>query len=639
MTGLVWIALALPLAGAAVLAVLGTRLPARGAGWLASLVMLAAFVCSAIATIMLASRPHEERAVVQTAWTWLTAGGLQVGLDLWFDELTAVMLLVVTGIGFLIHVYSIGYMKGDEQERRFFAYLNLFVFSMLLLVVAGDLVLLLAGWGLVGLSSYLLIGYWHQKPSAVKAAKKAFVMNAIGDVGLALGIFLLFVELGTTAYRGIFASVAQLDTWTATVACLLLLVGALAKSAQLPLHTWLPDAMEGPTPVSALIHAATMVTAGVYLIARMNPLFHEAPFALETVVVIGVLGLLMAGAIALVQTDIKRIIAFSTMSQIAYMFVGVGLGAYWAGIFHLFTHAFFKALLFMGAGLVIHALHGEQDVRNMGGLRRVMPKTYFCMLIGALALVGIFPLSGGFSKDAILSSALEVGTPLAWIAYIAGLAGALLTGIYTFRLMFLVFHRRMTPYAEAVAPKAVQHHGEGPSSMLWPVYILTVGAAFAGLLQIPGLTHVFLDWLEPIAPSGMVEPSALQEWITTLIAVTIGTVGIAIAGHLYLRENDATERMRLGGGRLVGHALERRLYWDDLYAVVFERPAQWLAAFLRRGVDQPAAGWLPTDGVGTFSAFLGRSFNAIENGVVRSYALVLVLGVAALLLFVLVRAA
>ncbi|MFM9125071.1 MAG: proton-conducting transporter membrane subunit, partial [Actinomycetota bacterium] len=296
MTGLVWTALALPLAGAVVLAVLGTRLPARGAGWLASLVMLAAFVCSAIATIMLASRPHEERAVVQTAWTWLTAGSFQVGLDIWFDELTAVMLLVVTGIGFLIHVYSIGYMKGDEQERRFFAYLNLFVFSMLLLVVSGDLVLLLAGWGLVGLSSYLLIGFWHQKPSAIKAAKKAFVMNAIGDVGLALGIFLLFIELGTTAYTGVFAGAGSLDSWTATIAALLLLVGAVAKSAQLPLHTWLPDAMEGPTPVSALIHAATMVTAGVYLIARMNPLFHAAPYALETIVVIGVLGLLMAGA-------------------------------------------------------------------------------------------------------------------------------------------------------------------------------------------------------------------------------------------------------------------------------------------------------------------------------------------------------
>jgi NADH-quinone oxidoreductase subunit L len=394
--------------------------------------------------------------------------------------------------------------------------------------------------------------------------------------------------------------------------------------------------MEGPTPVSALIHAATMVTAGVYLVARMNPLFAEAPFALETVVVIGVIGLLMAGAIAIVQTDIKRIIAFSTMSQIAYMFVGVGLGAYWAGIFHLFTHAFFKALLFMGAGLVIHALHGEQDVRNMGGLRKLMPKTYFCMLIGALALVGIFPLSGGFSKDAILSSALHEATPLAWIAYIGGLVGALLTGIYTFRLMYLVFHRRMTPYAERVAPKAVAHHGEGPRSMLWPVYILTVGAAVAGLAQFPGITYVFSDWLAPIAPGGMVKPTVAEEWITTGVAVTLGLIGIAIAAHLYRRESDATDRIRLGRGRLIDHALERRLYWDDLYEVAFERPVRWLASFLRRGIDRPAFQW-PLDGVGSLSAFVGRSLGVVENGIVRSYALVLALGVGLLLLLLLVR--
>ncbi len=639
MTELVWISLALPLAGFLALLVLGTRLPARGAGWIGSLVMLAAFVAAAAATIMLAGKPEEQRQVSQVAWTWLQAGNFSVGLDIWFDELTAVMLLVVTGIGFLIHVFSVGYMQGDGQYRRFFAYLNLFVFSMLMLVVSGNLVLLLVGWGLVGLSSYLLIGFWHEKASAVKAAKKAFVMNAIGDVGIAVGAFLLFVELGTLTYGGMFARAAELDTATATIACLLLLVGAVAKSAQLPLHTWLPDAMEGPTPVSALIHAATMVTAGVYLIARFNPLFAEAPYALDTVIVIGVLGLLMAGAIAVVQTDIKRIIAFSTMSQIAYMFVGVGLSAYWAGIFHLFTHAFFKALLFMGAGLVIHALHGEQDIRNMGGLKRVMPKTWFCMLIGALALVGIFPFSGGFSKDAILSSALHVGTPLAWVAYIAGLVGALLTGIYTFRLMFLVFHGRMSPYAEKVAPHAVEHHGEGPRTMLWPVYILTIGAAVTGLLQIPGVTHVFFDWLDPIAPGGMVEPSAPQEWLTTGIAVTLGLVGIAIAAHLYLRGSAATDQIRLGRGRLIAHALERRVYWDDLYEVVFERPAAWAAAFLRRDVDGPAARWLPLDGAGTLTAFLGRTFNVVENGVVRSYALVFALGVGGLLLYLLVRGA
>ena len=369
MTELVWITLALPLVGVALFTIFGNKLPSRGAGLLASLIMLAAFFAAAAAFILLANEPEGHRQVSQTAWTWLSAGDFRVGFDIWYDELTALMLLIVTGVGFLIHVFSIGYMKGDTQERRFFAYMNMFVFSMLVLVVSGNLVELLIGWGLVGLSSYLLIGFWHHKTSAVKAAKKAFIMNAIGDVGLAVGIFLLFVDLGTVSYSGVFASADKLSETQASIACLLLLVGALAKSAQIPLHTWLPDAMEGPTPVSALIHAATMVTAGVYLIARMNPLFFYAPKVLDLIVIIGVIGLLMAGAIAIVQTDIKRIIAFSTMSQIAYMFVGVGLSAYWAGIFHLLTHAFFKALLFMGAGLVIHALNGEQDTRNMGGLR------------------------------------------------------------------------------------------------------------------------------------------------------------------------------------------------------------------------------------------------------------------------------
>jgi len=637
MTELVWITLALPIVGVVVLTLLGMKLPAKGAGWFASLIMLAAFGCAAVATVILASRPEEQRQVVQVAWTWLSAGNFSVGLDLWFDELTAVMLLIITGVGFLIHVYSIGYMKDDPQSRRFMAYLNLFVFSMLLLVLSANLVLLLAGWGLVGLSSYLLIGFWHNKPKAIKAAKKAFIMNAIGDVGIAIGAFLLFVDLGTLTYTGIFTGAASLSETQASIACLLLLVGAVAKSAQLPLHTWLPDAMEGPTPISALIHAATMVTAGVYLIARFNPLFHQAPKVLDLVVLIGVAGLLMAGLIALVQTDIKRIIAFSTMSQIAYMFVGVGLMSYWSGVFHLFTHAFFKALLFLGAGLVIHALHGEQDIRNMGGLRKQLPKVYFCMMIGALALSGIFPFSGGFSKDAILSSALSVDTPIGWIAYIGGLIGALLTGIYTFRLMFMVFHRRMSPYAENVIPESVKHHGEGPSTMLWPVYILSIGAAFAGLLQIPGLTHVFSSWLEPISPYGMVEATASQDWITTLIGSGVGLIGIAIAYHLYARENDAPELIRNGHARLIHRALERRLYWDDLYEWTFERPLQWASGFLNRDVDSPAFHWAPLDGLGQLSAFFGRSFTIIENGIVRMYALVIALGIGAVILFLLVR--
>jgi len=635
---LVWLTLALPLAGTVFLAVLGTRLSMRAAGVIGSLVMLVAFVSALVATILLMGRSADDRAVTDTLWTWMASGSLDVGMTIWFDQLTAVMLLIVTGIGFLIHVYSVGYMHGDPQTRRFFAYLNLFSFSMLLLVVSGNLVLLIAGWGLVGLSSYLLIGFWHQRRSAIAAAKKAFIVNAIGDVGLALGAFFLFLQIGTVSYAGIFAGRGELDERASTIAALLLLVGALAKSAQLPLHTWLPDAMEGPTPVSALIHAATMVTAGVYLIARMNPIFAQAPFALDAVVVIGVLGLLMAGAIAVVQTDIKRIIAFSTMSQIAYMFVGVGLTAYWTGIFHLFTHAFFKALLFMGAGLVIHALHDEQDVRNMGGLRRLMPKTYFMMLIGALALVGIFPLSGGISKDAILASALQVSTPIAWLAYGAGIAGALLTGLYTFRLIFLVFHRPASPYVERVAPASIAHHGEGPRSMLWPVYILTIGAVFAGILEFPGLTTFLYDWLKPIALDGMIKPTVGQDYLTTLIAVTAGLIGIAIAAHLYLHPNDAAERIRTGRGRLIDQALERRLYFDDLYDVVFCRPAQWLAAFLARDIDRPAFVW-PLEGIGTISGFAGRSLAAIQNGIVRAYVLVFALGLGLILLYFLVRAA
>ena len=519
-------------------------MPRAAAGWIASLVMLAAFACSVGAFILLWDKPEDERVVSDTLYTWLSAGEFRVEMNILFDPLSAVMLLVVTGVGFLIHVYSIGYMRGDPEERRFFAYLNLFVFSMLLLVLAGNFVLLLAGWGLVGLSSYLLIGYWHQRKSAVDAAKKAFVMNAIGDIGLAIGIFLIFRELGTVDYLQVFAGRDVLgdDSTITNWVCVLLLIGALAKSAQVPLHTWLPDAMEGPTPVSALIHAATMVTAGVYLIARMNPLFFYAPSISDAVVVIGVIGLLMAGLIAIVQTDIKRIIAYSTMSQIAYMFVGVGLGAYWAGMFHLVTHAFFKALLFMGAGIVIHVLSDEQDVRRMGGLRAYLPKTYICMWIGTLALVGIFPLSGGFSKDAIIGSGIAGG-------HVGRLAR-----VRRRRLRRLPDRRLRLPPAVPGLPRpavgvrggrGAEAHGStarGPGTMLWPVYILAVLTAVAGVLQVPGATHYFSDWLEamPAIPlDGMLEP--------TLAAGVVGDRG-----------RDDGRRARLDPGLRPLRAAERR---------------------------------------------------------------------------------
>jgi NADH-quinone oxidoreductase subunit L len=642
MTELYWIVLALPLAGCGLLAVGGTWLPRRVAGPLASLVMLAAFGCGVAGFLLLRDRHEEERVVSDTLYTWLSAGDFRVEMNILADPLSAVMVLVVTGVGFLIHVYSIGYMHGDDQERRFFAYLNFFCFSMLLLVLAGNFVVLLSGWGLVGLSSYLLIGYWHERTSAVAAAKKAFVMNAVGDVGLAIGIFLLFRELGTVDYLQVFGSRDVLgdDTTTTNWVCVLLLVGAIAKSAQIPLHTWLPDAMEGPTPVSALIHAATMVTAGVYLIARMNPLFHYAPAISDAVVVIGVAGLLMAGLIAIVQTDIKRVIAYSTMSQIAYMFVGVGLGAYWTGMFHLVTHAFFKALLFMAAGVVIHALAGEQDIRRMGGLREYLPKTYVCMWIGTLALVGIFPFSGGFSKDSIIASGLADGTWVGYLAFGAGLAGAFLTGVYAFRLLFVVFLGRPSAYAAEVAPQHTAH-GEAPGTMMWPVYILAVLSIVGGALQIPGVNSTFSTWLEviPTIPAdGMLEATTDQEWLTTAAAVGAGVLGWLLAGVLYARPNDAPARVRAGNGRILYELFSHKFYWDELYHYTIYVPASAGARFLRRFVERPLFE-STLDFLEPASRVLSRGLGVVQNGAMRAYVLVFTIGLGALILYFLAQAA
>ena len=444
-----WIALLAPLAGLAFTIAIGSSVSRKTVGVIASGAMLGAFVASCVALFSLLSRSPGHRVELSTGWHWLSAGTFQSNVSILVDPLSVIMLLVVTGVGFLIHAYSVGYMHGDREERRFFAYLNLFVFSMLVLVLAGDFIILLAGWGLVGLSSYLLIGFWWERPSAVAAAKKAFIMNAIGDIGIALGLFVIWDHVHSLDYLTVFGKAGgpeiPIGSHTANWIALLLLVGAVAKSAQLPLQTWLPDAMEGPTPVSALIHAATMVTAGVYLVARMWPLYTAAPQISDLVALIGVATLTMAGLIALVQTDIKRVIAYSTMSQIGYMFCAVGIGAYSAGIYHLLTHAFFKALLFLGAGVVIHALEDEQDIRKMGGLRRFMPYTAALMWIGGLALAGIPPFAGFFSKDQILADAMHVGGIVGWIVWSLGLVGAFVTSIYTFRLLLRVFSGAPSP--------------------------------------------------------------------------------------------------------------------------------------------------------------------------------------------------
>src|SRR5205809_2353026 len=398
-----WICLLSPLAAAVLITLAGTRLSRRGAGYLSTLSCFVAFGGAVTTFFTLLTRSASQRTAVSTAWTWISGGSYRSGFEVMIDPLSVFMMLIVAGVGALIVAYSIGYMDGDNEERRYFAYMALFVFSMLLLVQCGNLLLLLAGWGMVGLSSYLLIGFWHERPSAVAAAKKAFVMNAIGDATMALAFFLL-IKKGNSLEFGILGG--QYSSAVANLVALGLLGGAVAKSAQLPLQTWLPDAMEGPTPVSALIHAATMVTAGVYLIVRTHAIFEQAPKVADLAAGLGAGTLLLAGLIALVQVDIKRVIAYSTMSQIGYMFLGVGLGAYANGMFHLLTHAFFKALLFLAAGVVIHALAGEQDMRKMGGLKRLLPKTYWAFVAGSLALAGVPPFSGFFSKDSILAAPL-----------------------------------------------------------------------------------------------------------------------------------------------------------------------------------------------------------------------------------------
>jgi NADH-quinone oxidoreductase subunit L len=616
-----WVCLFSPLAGAVAITLAGTRISRRAAGYLATLSVAVSFVAAVVAFFSLQGREVEERSVVSEAWTWLAAGDFRIPLDVLIDPLSVFMMLVVSGVGGLIVAYSIGYMDGEDEERRYFAYMALFVFSMLLLVQSANFVILLAGWGLVGLSSYLLIGFHHDRPSAVAAAKKAFIMNAFGDATMALAIFLLFWN-GATLGLADFAYAGGTSQTVMTLVALGMLGGAVAKSAQLPLHTWLPDAMEGPTPVSALIHAATMVTAGVYMLVRLHPIFEAAPEVQDLAAGIGAVTLLVAGLIALVQVDIKRVIAYSTMSQIGYMFFGAGLGAYAGGMFHLMTHAFFKAVLFLAAGIVIHALLGEQDMRNMGGLRRYLPGTRIAFLIGALALAGMPPMSGYFSKDFILASALADG----WYGQLllaAGLVGVFLTGLYTFRMFFMVFEGDVSPYAREHAHKP--EHGEGPFSMVSTVWVLTALAAVGGLIQIPGLWHLVSDWLDPVAEP-LVEPSLTQEYVTSAVSVALGLAGIGLAWWIY-----GARRLTLPAAPFLRRLLEHKFYFDEAYDWVFYRPAVFTARAWSRFVERPLiAGSIDVVAGGTRRA--GGGVTQTQTGLVRSYALAVAGGVAVLVL-------
>jgi NADH-quinone oxidoreductase subunit L len=616
-----WLCLTAPLGGTLLILLAGTHVPRRAAAWIATLSVGVAFG-GAVWTFFALHSQSGHPGTLSTAWTWLAASRFGVGLEVLVDPLSSLMMLIVSGVGALIVLYSVGYMDGDDEERRYFAYISFFVFSMLLLVEGGNLLLLLVGWGLVGLSSYLLIGFWHERPSAVQAAKKAFVMNAFGDATMALAFFVLIAHSSSLSFATSFATAGHLSQTTVDLVALGLLGGAAAKSAQIPLQTWLPDAMEGPTPVSALIHAATMVTAGVYLIARTHPIFEQARTIELIAAGTGALTLLVAGLVALVQTDIKRVIAYSTMSQIGYMFLGAGVGAYAGGMFHLLTHAFFKALLFMGAGLAIHALAGEQDIRKMRGIGALMPFTKWCFLAGSLALVGIPPFSGFFSKDSIVAATLNLGW-YGWVFWVCGVAGALLTGLYTFRLWFLVFPGEPSPF---VREHHHRHEGkEGPWTMLVPVGALAVLATVGGWLQWSPKWHPLTTWLHTAAPTlAAAEPTTTQEYYTSVATVTAGLLGIGIAWAVY-----GTGRIAIPSVPTLRRALEHKLYFDEAYDALFYRPAAALAGALRRELEEPVVLQTGPD-LGQTALDTGGLVRRLQTGLLRTYVFFVASGAAVL---------
>jgi NADH-quinone oxidoreductase subunit L len=620
MIHLVWPIPALPLAGALVNLALGRRL-GRRAHWVAVPAIGLAFVVALLAFVRVW---RGGETFIGPLFDWIVAGTFRAPVTLQLDQLSAVMLLVVTGVGFLIHVYSIGYMREDPDYPRFFTYLNLFVFSMVMLVLAGNFLLLYVFWEAVGLCSYLLIGFWYTRESAANAGKKAFIVNRVGDCGFALGIMLLWTTLGTLEYGEVFAKAPTLAIGTATAISLLLFLGACGKSAQLPLHVWLPDAMEGPTPVSALIHAATMVTAGVYLVARAHSLFERSGVALDVVAWVGVLTAVFAATIGLVQTDIKRVLAYSTVSQLGYMFIGVGVGAYAAGVYHLVTHAFFKALLFLGAGSVIHALSGEQDLRKMGGLARKLPATWYTMLIATVAISGLPPFSGFFSKDEILAGAFFAGKP---VIFALGLIGSALTAFYMWRLLFLTFLG-----SSRVDHEVAHHVHESPPVMTVPLALLAVLAAGAGVWGLPGEHGSAIGrFLAPVLAGGHEAEAGHHgpAWILMAVSVAAALGGIAVAWTMYVRG-----RADLGKIGVPQNAVHRlflnKYYVDEFYDRVIVQPlyafSRWCAETVDAGVIDGAV-----NGVATVVERAAGWLRRYQTGFVMNYALSMLVGVVALL--------
>ena len=640
----IWLIPLLPLAGSALNGFIGRRLPKSIISVIACGTSGAAFVVAASAMSALLKIPPEARHVIRSYFIWIASGDFVAKAELLLDPLSAVMLLVVTGVGFLIHIYSIGYMHAEDGYYRFFSYLNLFLFAMLILVLANNFLLMFVGWEGVGLCSYLLIGYYFEKKSAGDAGKKAFIVNRIGDVGFVLGIFLIYLTFGSLDFGEVFRQIAAgqlrfpLETGIGilTAIGLLLFVGATGKSAQIPLYVWLPDAMEGPTPVSALIHAATMVTAGVYMVVRCAPIFSRAPIALGVVSVIGILTAFVAATIGIAQTDIKRVLAYSTVSQLGYMFVAAGVGAFSAGIFHLMTHAFFKALLFLGAGSVIHAMGGEQDMDRMGGLRKYTPVTFATMMVATLAISGIFPLAGFFSKDEILWSAWSNGHGLIWMV---GLITAGLTAFYMFRLIFLTFCG-----AERFAGEARHHLHESPASMTVPLVALAILSIVGGFVGLPAWmgagANRFQHFLEPslelaYAPE-RAELSHSLELGFAGISVLVALIGIFFAYRIYLaRPGSADELARRMSG--VYRLLTRKYYVDEVYdALIVDPMVTGSREVLWKRIDAGVVDGA-VNGVGRSVQAGAALLKNIQNGLVRSYATWILLGTVAILFFILMH--
>jgi NADH-quinone oxidoreductase subunit L len=614
MTHYTWLLVALPLAGAAILLFGGRRTDAWG-HWLGCAAALAPFGVGATLLSEMLGRDSADRVIHQTVFTWIPVGQLQVDLGLQIDQLSMCFVLLITGVGSLIHIYSVAYMADDPDRRRFFGYLNLFLASMLLLVVADNYVVLYVGWEGVGLASYLLIGFWYHKPSAATAAKKAFVMNRVGDAGLALAMFLMFSTFGTLSYAGVFAGAPAAGRGALTAMGLLLLVGACGKSAQVPLQAWLGDAMEGPTPVSALIHAATMVTAGVYLIVRSNPLYNLAPGAQLGVVLVGAVTLLFGAFIGCAKDDIKRALAASTMSQIGYMVLAAGLGpaGYAFAIMHLLTHGFFKAGLFLGSGAVIHAMHEEQDMRRYGGLRAALPVTFVTFGLGYLAIIGVPPFAGFYSKDAIIEAALGAGDLRGYVLGGAALLGAGVTAFYMTRVMLMTFfgEKRWAPGS---------HPHEAPALMTWPMILLAIGSVFSGGLFAVGGT--LRRWLEPVVGAHEESAHALPAWVSTTAALTVVAVGIAVAYQMYAHA--AIPRVAPVRVSALTAAARADLYGDTFNEEVFMRPGAELTDAL---VDVDNAG---VDGsVNLLAALVSRTsyrLRGLQTGFARSYALSMLAG-------------